>query len=138
MCQEYVRFDEPIMRRTERLFALAEHLRGRRTGVTADTLAERFSVTVRTVYRDLDTLRAASLPVSAERGRGGGLRPRPQLQPAAGRRQREVEGRAGARRACGPEAAAMRFDDSLRDVETEPGPGAPCAAGLPVAIKDVS
>jgi predicted DNA-binding transcriptional regulator YafY len=60
------------MRRTERLFALAEHLRGRRTGVTAETLAERFSVTVRTIYRDLDTLRAASMPVAAERGRGGG------------------------------------------------------------------
>src|SRR5580704_18049847 len=60
------------MRRTERLFALAEYLRGRRTGVTAETLAERFSVTVRTIYRDLDTLRAADLPVTAERGRGGG------------------------------------------------------------------
>jgi predicted DNA-binding transcriptional regulator YafY len=60
------------MRRTERLFALAEHLRGRRTGVTAETLAERFSVTVRTIYRDLDTLRAADMPLTAERGRGGG------------------------------------------------------------------
>jgi predicted DNA-binding transcriptional regulator YafY len=60
------------MQRTERLFALAEHLRGRRTGVTADALAERFGVTVRTIYRDLDTLRAASLPLAAERGRGGG------------------------------------------------------------------
>ena len=60
------------MRRTERLFALAEHLRSRRTGVTADSLAERFGVGVRTIYRDLDTLRAAALPVEAERGRGGG------------------------------------------------------------------
>lgn len=60
------------MQRTERLFALAEYLRGRRTGVTAETLAERFGVTVRTIYRDLDTLRAAAMPVSAERGRGGG------------------------------------------------------------------
>jgi predicted DNA-binding transcriptional regulator YafY len=60
------------MRRTERLFALAEYLRGRRTGVTAETLAERFSVTVRTIYRDLDSLRDASLPLAAERGRGGG------------------------------------------------------------------
>ena len=60
------------MRRTERLFALAEYLRGRRTGVTAEALAERFEVTIRTIYRDLDTLRAAALPLSAERGRGGG------------------------------------------------------------------
>lgn len=60
------------MQRTERLFALAEYLRGRRTGVTAEVLAERFGVTVRTIYRDLDALRAASLPLAAERGRGGG------------------------------------------------------------------
>lgn len=60
------------MHRTERLFALAEYLRGRRTGVTAEALAQRFGVTVRTMYRDLDALRAASLPLEAERGRGGG------------------------------------------------------------------
>lgn len=60
------------MRRTERLFALAEYLRGRRTGVTAETLAERFGVTVRTIYRDLDALRDAQMPLAAERGRGGG------------------------------------------------------------------
>jgi predicted DNA-binding transcriptional regulator YafY len=60
------------VKRTERLFALAEYLRGRRTGVTAEVLAERFEVTVRTIYRDLDALRAASLPLAAERGRGGG------------------------------------------------------------------
>ncbi|MFP2910215.1 helix-turn-helix transcriptional regulator [Pyxidicoccus sp. 3LFB2] len=60
------------MQRTERLFALAEYLRGRRTGVTAETLAERFGVTIRTIYRDLDALRAAAMPLAAERGRGGG------------------------------------------------------------------
>jgi len=60
------------MQRTQRLFALAEYLRGRRTGVTAEVLAERFGVTVRTIYRDLDALREASMPVAAERGRGGG------------------------------------------------------------------
>ena len=60
------------MQRTERLFALAEYLRGRRTGVTAEVLAARFGVTIRTIYRDLDALRAASMPVAAERGRGGG------------------------------------------------------------------
>lgn len=60
------------MVRTKRLFALAEYLRARRTGVTAEGLAERFQVTVRTIYRDLDALRDAGLPLSAERGRGGG------------------------------------------------------------------
>jgi len=61
------------VRRTERLLAIAEHLRARRTGITAEALAVRFGVTVRTMYRDLDALRAASLPVGAERGRGGGF-----------------------------------------------------------------
>jgi predicted DNA-binding transcriptional regulator YafY len=62
-----------VVRRTERLFAIAEYLRGRRTGVTAGALAERFDVTLRTIYRDLDSLREAELPVASERGRGGGF-----------------------------------------------------------------
>ncbi len=60
------------MRRTERLFAIAEVLRGRRSGVTAEELAERFGVTLRTMYRDLASLKEAELPVRADRGRGGG------------------------------------------------------------------
>jgi predicted DNA-binding transcriptional regulator YafY len=61
------------MTRTERLFALAEHLRGRRSGITAGELAERFNVTVRTIHRDLTSLRMADMPISSERGRGGGF-----------------------------------------------------------------
>ncbi len=61
------------MRRTERLFALAEYLRGRRSGVTTGELAARFEVTPRTIFRDLDALRDAKLPLNSERGRGGGV-----------------------------------------------------------------
>ncbi len=60
------------MNRRSRLFALAEALRARRTGVTAEQLADRFGVTVRTMYRDLATLQDAGLPLRADRGRGGG------------------------------------------------------------------
>lgn len=62
------------MNRTARLLALAEHLRGRRTGTTVAELAEHFGVTARTIHRDLDALRDARLPIVGERGRGGGLR----------------------------------------------------------------
>jgi predicted DNA-binding transcriptional regulator YafY len=61
------------VKRQSRLFALAEHLRGRRTGVTAEELADHFGVSVRTMFRDLESLRDASFPVTGERGRGGGL-----------------------------------------------------------------
>lgn len=60
------------MQRQARLLAITEFLRARKTGVNAQQLAERFSVTMRTIYRDLDTLREAEIPVLAEQGRGGG------------------------------------------------------------------
>lgn len=63
---------ESPLKRTERLFAIAEVLRARRTGVTAQQLADRFGVSVRTIYRDLDAMRVAHLPVNADPGPGGG------------------------------------------------------------------
>jgi predicted DNA-binding transcriptional regulator YafY len=60
------------MRKKSRLFAVAELLRARRTGVTAGELARRFNVTLRTIYRDLDALQDAGMPIRADRGRGGG------------------------------------------------------------------
>jgi predicted DNA-binding transcriptional regulator YafY len=61
-----------FMRRKSRMFAIAEALRARRTGVTAQQLAERFGVTLRTIYRDLEALQDAGMPIKADRGRGGG------------------------------------------------------------------
>jgi predicted DNA-binding transcriptional regulator YafY len=60
------------VRRKSRLFAIAEALRARRTGVTAGELASRYGVTLRTIYRDLEALQDAGMPVRADRGRGGG------------------------------------------------------------------
>src|SRR5947207_2793262 len=61
-----------FMRKKSRLFAIAEALRARRTGITAAELASRFGVTLRTIYRDLDALQDAGMPIRADRGRGGG------------------------------------------------------------------
>lgn len=41
---------------------------------TAQELAENLEVSVRTVYRDIDSLSAAGIPVYASKGRGGGIR----------------------------------------------------------------
>lgn len=60
------------MRKKSRMFAIAEALRARRTGVTAAELAKRFDVTLRTIYRDLEALQDAGMPIRADRGRGGG------------------------------------------------------------------
>lgn len=45
-----------------------------RERVTAPELAQRFEVSVRTIYRDVQTLSEAGVPVYAERGREGGIR----------------------------------------------------------------
>ena len=42
--------------------------------VTATVLAERFQVSLRTIYRDIDRLIALGVPVDAERGADGGYR----------------------------------------------------------------
>lgn len=44
-----------------------------RTRVTAEALAEEFEVSVRTIYRDIDELSAAGIPVYGDRGPGGGF-----------------------------------------------------------------
>jgi len=41
--------------------------------VSARELAEQFDVSTRTIYRDIDTLSLAGVPVYTEKGRGGGI-----------------------------------------------------------------
>ena len=44
-----------------------------RTRLTAAALAEEFEVSMRTIYRDIDSLSAAGVPVYGDRGPGGGF-----------------------------------------------------------------
>ncbi|MDF2942242.1 MAG: transcriptional regulator, HTH-type [Herbinix sp.] len=41
--------------------------------ITAKELAERFEVSVRTIYRDIDILSSAGIPIYASQGKGGGI-----------------------------------------------------------------
>lgn len=57
------------MRRTDRLFDLIGILRDGRLHKAAE-LARRLEVSERTIYRDMETLRASGIPVEGERGVG--------------------------------------------------------------------
>ena len=57
------------MRRTDRLFDIIQILRDGKLHRAQD-IAERLEVSVRTIYRDMDTLVASGVPVEGERGVG--------------------------------------------------------------------
>ena len=58
--------------RESRLFKIVYHLLDKGQA-TAPELAERFEVSVRTIYRDIDALSEAGIPIYAETGRNGGI-----------------------------------------------------------------
>jgi len=59
--------------RADRLDLLARMI-GDRPGVTAGEIARDLGLSVRSVFRDLDSLRERGYPIEGARGRGGGLR----------------------------------------------------------------
>lgn len=60
--------------KTARLFAIIDTLRRHRRPVTADALAEEQGVSVRTLYRDIQTLIGLGAPIEGEAGIGYMLR----------------------------------------------------------------
>jgi predicted DNA-binding transcriptional regulator YafY len=61
------------MRRADRLFQIVQLIRGRRL-TTAEFLAERLEISVRTVYRDVADLCAQGVPIEGEAGVGYRMR----------------------------------------------------------------
>ena len=58
--------------RLSRLTAILTHLQTKRL-ITAPSLAEKFGVSVRTIYRDIRTLEQSGVPVTIEEGKGYSL-----------------------------------------------------------------
>ena len=69
--------------RADRLLALIQALRRRRCAVSARALAEELGVSERTIYRDIDTLRASGLDIGGTAGVGFLLRKHAFLAPLA-------------------------------------------------------
>lgn len=69
------------MRKASRLFEIIQILRLSRGPVTAETMAARLGVTMRSIYRDIDALKAMRVPIAGERGLGYILRPGFELPP---------------------------------------------------------
>jgi predicted DNA-binding transcriptional regulator YafY len=61
------------MKELDRILGILLVLQSRRA-LSAKQLAERFGVSTRTIYRDLQTMSLLGIPVYAERGRNGGIR----------------------------------------------------------------
>lgn len=55
-----------------RLFEMVYILLDKKT-ITAKALSVHFEVSIRTIYRDIDTLSAAGIPVYTNKGKGGGI-----------------------------------------------------------------
>jgi biotin operon repressor len=113
-----------MTRRADRLFQIAELLRGRRL-TTAQQLADWLSVSPRTVYRDVRDLQLSGVPIEGEAGIGYRLNRNASLPPltftaeelaalAVGARMLETWGGArfagGARSALAKIASAMPAD----------------------------
>lgn len=69
------------MSRAQRLLDLVQLLRGHRRAVAGVTLADALGVSLRTLYRDIDTLRGQGAPIDGEAGVGYVLRPGFMLPP---------------------------------------------------------
>jgi predicted DNA-binding transcriptional regulator YafY len=134
------------MSRAQRLLELVQVLRRYRRAVAGSILAQEVGISLRTLYRDIDTLRAQGAPIDGEAGVGYMLRPGFMLPPLMFSEE-EIEAlvlgsRWVSERADGPLGRAARnvlakigavLPDDLKDSIDASGlligPGEPIAAG---------
>jgi predicted DNA-binding transcriptional regulator YafY len=69
------------VRRADRLFEILLLLRGGKRAVTGREIAGRFEISLRTVYRDMQDLIVAGMPIDGEAGVGYRLKPGADLPP---------------------------------------------------------
>jgi len=102
------------MRRADRLFQIVQFLRGGRL-VTAQSLAERLEVSMRTIYRDVADLIGSGVPIEGEAGVGYVMRAGYDLPPLMFTRAEVAALVAGARliRAFGGAAMARASEEAL-------------------------
>lgn len=86
--------------------------------VTAEELAEHFEVSPRTVYRDIESLSMAGIPVYASRGKGGGIRLMDRFVLDRRLLSREEQGRILAALVSLRETGAVRDERILQKLET--------------------
>ena len=70
-----------MLKNTERLLKILNLLRNRRTVITAQALADKLDVSVRTIYRDIQKLDSAGIPIDGEAGVGYRILRRFELPP---------------------------------------------------------
>ncbi|MBX9860703.1 MAG: YafY family transcriptional regulator [Sphingomonas sp.] len=134
------------MSRSQRLLDLIQVLRRHRRAVAGTVLADELGISLRTLYRDVDTLRSQGAPIDGEAGVGYVLRPGFMLPPLMFSEE-EIEAlvlgsRWVSERADGSLGKAARnvlakigavLPDDLKDSIDSSGlligPGAPIAAG---------
>lgn len=86
--------------------------------VTAEELAAHFEVSTRTVYRDVESLSMAGIPVYASRGKGGGIRLMERFVLDRRLLSREEQGRILAALASLRETGAAQDERILKKLET--------------------